>query len=127
MDGTESRAPAASAIRFIPARLRFIVKGQLDHAVFYVRDLEASLRFWRDLLGFKEVGEAFGGKAAALTSGRTHHELLLIEVGDLPGPAPLRRGLYHVGVKVGESKEELRKAVAELQAAGVPIDGASYH
>ncbi|HJQ93875.1 MAG TPA: VOC family protein, partial [Candidatus Thermoplasmatota archaeon] len=53
------------------------MKGQLDHAVFYVRDLQASLRFWRDLLGFKEVGEAFGGRAAALTSGRTHHELFL--------------------------------------------------
>ena len=103
------------------------MKGQLDHAVFYVRDLQASLRFWRDLLGFKEVGAAFGGKAAALTSGRTHHELLLIEVGDLPGPAPRRRGLYHVGVKVGNSKEELRAAVAELQKAGVPIDGASDH
>ena len=103
------------------------MKGQLDHAVFYVRDLKTSLRFWRDLLGFKEVGAAFGGKAAALTSGRTHHELLLIEVGDLPGPAPRRRGLYHVGVKVGNSKEELRQAVKELQAAGVAIDGTSDH
>lgn len=103
------------------------MKGQLDHAVFYVRDLKASLRFWRDLLGFREVGEAFGGRAAALTSGRTHHELLLIEVGDLPGPAPRRRGLYHVGVKVGDSKEELKQALKELQAAGVAIDGASDH
>lgn len=103
------------------------MKGQLDHAVFYVRDLQASLRFWRDLLGFREVGGAFGGKAVALTSGRTHHELLLIEVGDLPGPPPRRRGLYHVGVKVGDSKEELRQAYEELQAAGVPIDGASDH
>ncbi len=103
------------------------MKGTLDHAVFYVRDLQASLRFWRDLVGFKEVGGAFGGKAMALTSGRTHHELLLIEVGDLPGPAPRRRGLYHVGVKIGDSKDELRAAVKDLQAAGVPIDGASDH
>ncbi|HUR62287.1 MAG TPA: VOC family protein [Candidatus Thermoplasmatota archaeon] len=100
---------------------------ELGHVVFYVRDLQASLRFWRDLLGFKPVGDAFGGKAAALSSGRTHHELLLIEVGDLPGPAPRRRGLYHVGVKVGDSKEELREAVKELQAAGVRIEGTSDH
>ncbi|MEA3202731.1 MAG: catechol 2,3-dioxygenase [Thermoplasmata archaeon] len=61
---------------------------ELGHVVFYVRDLQASLRFYRDLLGFKAVGEAFGGQAAALSSGRTHHELLLIEVGDAPGPPP---------------------------------------
>jgi len=102
---------------------------ELGHAVFYVRDLAASLRFWRDLLGFQVVGDAFAGKAAALVGGaqRTHHELLLIEVGDLPGPAPRRRGLYHVGVKVGESKAELRAAMAELQKAGVRVDGTSDH
>lgn len=105
------------------------MKGQLDHAVFYVRDLQASLRFWRDLLGFKEVGGAFGGKAMALTSGRTHHELLLIEVG--PSAAPLskgrRLGLYHFGLKVGETDDELREARDALQAAGAKIVGASDH
>jgi hypothetical protein len=44
------------------------------------------------------VGRIFNGAAAALTSGRTHHELLLIQVGDAPGPSPgRRRGLYHIG------------------------------
>ena len=61
----------------------------LGHVVFYVKDLDQSLGFYRDLLGFKEVGRIFNGAAAALTSGRTHHELLLIQVGDAPGP-PLR-------------------------------------
>jgi catechol 2,3-dioxygenase len=58
----------------------------LGHVVFYVRSLDRSLAFYRDLLGFKEVGRIWEGKAAALTSGRTHHELLLIEVGEAPGP-----------------------------------------
>ncbi len=57
----------------------------LGHVVFYVKDLERSLAFYRDLLGFQEVGRVFDGAAAALTSGRTHHELLLIQVGDAPG------------------------------------------
>jgi catechol 2,3-dioxygenase len=101
---------------------------ELGHVVFYVRDLAASLRFYRDLLGFKVVGDAFGGQAAALSSGRTHHELLLIQVGDAPGPPPgRRRGLYHIGVKVGDSKEELRAALQELRQAGVPVDGTSDH
>ena len=50
----------------------------LGHVVFYVKDLQRSLAFYRDLLGFKEIGRVFNGTAAALTSGRTHHELLLI-------------------------------------------------
>ena len=57
----------------------------LGHVVFYVKNLEQSLAFYRDLLGFKEIGRVFNGTAAALTSGRTHHELLLIQVGDAPG------------------------------------------
>jgi catechol 2,3-dioxygenase len=100
----------------------------LGHVVFYVKDLERSLRFYRDLVGFKEVGRIFEGKAAALTSGRTHHELLLIEVGDAPAPPRGRRlGLYHIGIKVGDSLEELRTAKRELERAGVPIEGMSDH
>jgi catechol 2,3-dioxygenase len=100
----------------------------LGHIVFYVKDLGRSLRFYRDLLGFKEVGRIFDGKAAALTSGRTHHELLLIEVGDAQPPLKGRRlGLYHIGIKVGDSLDELRAAKKELQEFGVPVTGMSDH
>ena len=100
----------------------------LGHVVFYVKDLERSLSFYRDLLGFKEVGKIFQGQAAALTSGRTHHELLLIQVGDAPGPpSGRRRGLYHIGIKVGDSLDELRQAKRELEAGGISIDGMSDH
>lgn len=100
----------------------------LGHVVFYVKDLEKSLGFYRDLLGFKEVGRIFNGAAAALTSGRTHHELLLIQVGDAPGPpAGRRRGLYHIGVKIGDSLDELKRAKRELEEAGVTIEGMSDH
>lgn len=100
----------------------------LGHVVFYVKGLERSLIFYRDLLGFKEVGRIFNGAAAALTSGRTHHELLLIQVGDAPGPPTGRhRGLYHIGIKVGDSLDELQQAKRELEGAGIPIDGMSDH
>jgi catechol 2,3-dioxygenase len=100
----------------------------LGHVVFYVKDLEPSLRFYRDLLGFNEVGRIFNGAAASLTSGRTHHELLLIQVGDAPGPpSGRRRGLYHIGIKVGDSLDELRLAKSELEQAGISVDGMSDH
>jgi len=100
----------------------------LGHVVFYVKDLEQSLDFYRDRLGFREVGRAFQGRAAALTSGRTHHELLLIEVGDVPGPpSGVRRGLYHIGIKIGDSLDELRSAKHDLEEAKVTISGMSDH
>jgi len=100
----------------------------LGHVVFYVKELQRSLAFYRDLLGFQEVGRIFNGTAAALTSGRTHHELLLIQVGDAPGPPPgRRRGLYHIGIKVGDSLDELRAAKQELEQAGIAIGGMSDH
>ncbi|MBI4491363.1 MAG: VOC family protein [Chloroflexi bacterium] len=101
---------------------------ELGHAVLYVRDLERALGFYRDLLGFREVGRIWG-RAAALTAGRTHHELLLLEVGPDAAPMPPhpRVGLYHLGVKVGDSLDELRQAYAELVDAGVSIVGTSDH
>lgn len=100
----------------------------LGHVVFYVKNLDQSLAFYRDVVGFQEVGRIFEGKAAALTSGRTHHELLLIEVGDVPGPpSGRRRGLYHIGIKVGESLDDLRAAKQDLDRAGIAIGGMSDH
>jgi len=100
----------------------------LGHVVFYVKDLQVALGFYRDLLGFKEIGTIFKGKAAALTSGRTHHELLLIEVGEAPKPPSGRRlGLYHIGIKIGDDLDALRAAKAELEAKGIAIEGMSDH
>lgn len=100
----------------------------LGHVVFYVRDLDRSLAFYRDLLGFREVERIFNGAGAALTAGRTHHELLLVEVGDAPAPPAGRRlGLYHIGIKMGDSLKELRAARQELEQAGVSIAGMSDH
>ena len=101
----------------------------LGHIVFYVRDLETSLKFYEKVLGLKRIeGGELPFKAAALTSGRPHHELLLIEVGDAPGPPPgPRRGFYHAGFKIGDSLDELKKAYHELYSAGIQVKGMSDH
>lgn len=99
----------------------------LGHVVFFVRDMDLSLAFYEGLIGFKRVG-TMGPGVAALSSGRTHHEVLLIEVGDAAGPLKGRRlGLYHVGIKVGDSLDELREAKRELLEARIPITGMSDH
>ena len=101
---------------------------ELGHAVLYVSDLERSRRFYGELLGWKEVF-TYKRRVAAFSSGRTHHELLLIEVGTAAAPIPAepRIGLYHLGLKVGESDDELRAALERVRAAGVPITGMSDH
>jgi catechol 2,3-dioxygenase len=102
---------------------------ELGHLVLYVRDLERSEAFYRDVLGWNELERPATMPAAAFTSGRTHHELLLIEVGPdaQPIPAGRRVGLYHFGLKVGDTDDELREALARVQAAGVEVVGASDH
>mgnify|MGYP002062260992 CR=1 FL=1 len=55
---------------------------ELGHVVFYVRDLQRSLQFYRDVVGLEVQGRIFGDRAALLSGGRTHHELLLIQVGE---------------------------------------------
>ena len=104
---------------------------ELGHVVLYVRDLERSRRFYRDVLGFNEIHSmsGLGGGAAVYSSGRTHHELLLIQVGDDAAPIPdgRRVGMYHFGLKIGDTDDELRAAVADLHAAGAKVVGASDH
>jgi catechol-2,3-dioxygenase len=103
---------------------------ELGHLVLYVKDVKRSAAFYRDVLGWKEVFAAAPGfEAAAFSSGRTHHELLLIEVGANAAPLPKGRhlGLYHFGLKVGDTDDELRDVVARLRENGVPISGSSDH
>jgi catechol 2,3-dioxygenase len=108
---------------------------ELGHIVLYVRDLERSAHFYRDVLGWRQIvpsdGQTLPFPAVMFSApgGRTHHELLLIEVGaSAASPPPGRRtGLYHFGLKIGDSDDELRDALTQLQASGVNIVGATDH
>jgi catechol-2,3-dioxygenase len=105
---------------------------ELGHLVLYVRDVRRSATFYRDVLGWRQVlpepeNDPVG--VAAFSSGRTHHELLLIEVGAGAAPIPPGRrvGLYHFGLNVGESDDDLRAALDQVRAAGATVVGASDH
>ena len=106
-----------------------MVVWELGHLVLYVGDIEVSRRFYRDFLGWNEIpGPPIAG-VAAFTSGRTHHELLLIEVGPDAQPQPhgRRLGMYHFGLKVGETDEELRAVLQTLREHDVRIVGTADH
>ena len=102
--------------------------AELGHVVFYVRDLQASMRFYTEAVGLALQGMIFRGRGALLSGGRTHHELLLLEVGDVPGPLQGRRiGLYHTGWKVGENIADLKAALQRVTSMGVEIEGIADH
>lgn len=99
---------------------------ELGHVVLYVTNLEMVGNFYRDVLGFTEIHRQW--PMAMFSGGRTHHELLLIEVGGEPQqsmrPKP---GLYHIGFKVASSSEELKGVYKELIKKQVPILGLTDH
>jgi catechol 2,3-dioxygenase len=100
---------------------------ELGHIVLYVRDLDVSRAFYRDVLGWKEI--VSGPGMAMFSGGRTHHELLLIEVGPTAQPIPQGRrvGMYHFGLKIGTTDDELRQALRELIDAGATVTGTADH
>jgi len=101
---------------------------ELGHVVYYVKNLKASLKFYSEAVGLEVSGKIFNNRAALLSGGRTHHELLLIEVGEAAGPlAGKRIGLYHVGWKIGASLQDLKQARDRILEQGYVIDGLSDH
>ena len=102
-----------------------------------VGDLERSLRFYRDVLGFRIAGEERSRVALAARSddrqddGDTDgaRELILLE--EKPGirrrpSRPATTGLYHVALLV-PSRAELGRALLGLNRAQYPLRGMSDH
>jgi catechol 2,3-dioxygenase len=99
---------------------------ELGHVVLYVSNLQRSANFYKDTLGFNEITR--DAHTALFSSGRTHHELLLIEVGGEPKKlGPPSAGLYHIGFKIGNSSQDIQDAYTELSKKGVMFVGAGDH
>jgi catechol 2,3-dioxygenase len=100
---------------------------RIGHTHLKVSDLERSLRFWRDVLGF-EVTQRMGGQAAFLSAGGYHHHIGLNtwESEGGPPPAPGTTGLFHVAI-LYPTRAALAAALRRVLAAGIQLDGASDH
>jgi catechol 2,3-dioxygenase len=90
---------------------------ELGHVSLFVRDLERSVRFYRDLLGLQETGRGKNGRIVFLSAGVHHHDLSLETARAEPTPrAAGEPGLYHVAFCVGATDAAL--ADARQQAVG---------
>jgi catechol 2,3-dioxygenase len=99
---------------------------RIGHVVLKVRDLDRSLAFYRDLLGFRVAGEMSNVMIFLTATGQNHHDLALLRVGDqAPSPVATAVGLYHVAVELADL-EALRAAHALLSERGL-LRGAADH
>jgi catechol-2,3-dioxygenase len=101
---------------------------RLNHAVLFVRDLDAAADFYAKAFGFAEVDRPSGMRAAFLRAGggENHHDLGLFEVGaDAPRPPRGNVGLYHLAWEV-ETIESLAVMARTLRELGA-LTGASDH
>jgi catechol-2,3-dioxygenase len=101
---------------------------RLNHAVLYVRDVERSVAFYSEVLGFRTV-LALPGAAFLQAEGSTNdHDLGLFEIGAAAGESQAGRatvGLYHLAWEVDtlDELERLAQRLAERSA----LVGASDH
>ena len=100
---------------------------QIGHVHLTVSDLERSLTFYRDLLGF-EITARYGDSAVFLSAGGYHHHIALntwAGKGATRAPAG-HTGLYHAAI-LFPNRTELAITLQKLMDAKYPLTGASDH
>lgn len=99
----------------------------IGHVHLTVADLERSLAFYRDLLGF-EVSARYGSSAVFLSAGGYHHHIGLNTwqgVGATPPPSG-HTGLYHFAI-LFPTRKELAAVLKRLIDAQYPLTGFADH
>jgi len=115
---------------------------ELGHVSLFVRDLEATRRFYRDTLGLVETGTGKSGRILFFSAG-VHHQSrvaprpagpqprdglqraphdLSCELARAEGPGPQPKGvpgLYHIAFDVGANLEDLGAARRWAEAHGL--------
>ncbi|MHA6792526.1 VOC family protein [Pseudonocardia bannensis] len=102
---------------------------RLNHAVLYVRDVDRSVAFYREALGFRTKA-SIPGRAAFLQAedSTNDHDLGLFALGSEAGPSQAGRttvGLYHLAWEV-DTLAELKRIAGVLAERGALV-GASDH
>ena len=100
---------------------------RIGHVHLKVSDVERSLQFYRDILGF-EVTQRYGPSAAFISAGGYHHHIGLNTWHSKgAGPAPVNAvGLYHTAI-LYPTKKDLADIVRQLESVKYPLTGASDH
>ena len=101
---------------------------RMNHAVLYVRSVERTFTFYRDVLGFGVVNEMPGAKFLQAPDSTNDHDLGIFEIGMAAGDSTAGRGtvgLYHIAWEV-QTLADLREIATKLTDAGALV-GATDH
>jgi catechol 2,3-dioxygenase len=100
---------------------------RIGHVHLKVADLQRSLAFYCDVLGF-ELMQRYGDQAAFISAGGYHHHIGLNTWESLGGspPPPGSTGLFHTAI-LYPTRAALADALRRLMKAGIMLDGASDH
>ncbi len=101
----------------VPFRL-----GKIGHVALYVADIQQSLKFYRDVLGF-EVSDVYEddmmpGGAVFLRCNPDHHGIALFKATEAN---PAGGGLHHMAFEV-PTLDDVVRARGHLRANNVPVD-----
>ena len=98
---------------------------KVGHIVLRVSDLDRALAFYTGVLGLQVVaGGDFGeGQMVFLSTGRSHHDVALVETGSVAHGD----NLHHFALKVGDSLDDLAEAQRTLAELGVQVHMALDH
>ncbi len=110
-----------SSSYIVPAQTR------IGHVHLKVADLERSLQFYRDLLGFQEI-QRYGDSAVFISAGGYHHHIgLNTWYSKNAAPAPVKAaGLFHTAI-LYPTRKDLAVILKRLIDAEYPLSGASDH
>lgn len=105
----------------VPAQTR------IGHVHLKVADLDRSLAFYRDLLGF-EVTQRYGSQAVFVAAGGYHHHIGLNtwHSRNSPPAPPNAPGLYHTAI-LYPTRKDLAVILKRLIDAGYPLTGVADH
>jgi len=101
---------------------------RLNHAVLFVRNVDQSVTFYREALGFEQVMGMPGAAFLQAPASSNDHDLGLFEIGAGAGPSAAGRGsvgLYHLAWEV-DTLDELGRIATKLAELGA-LTGASDH
>jgi catechol 2,3-dioxygenase len=103
------------------------VDTNIGHVHLKVSDLDRSLSFYRDLLGF-QLMTMYGDQAAFISAGGYHHHIGLNTWHSKDAPPAPRQGvgLYHVAIRY-PTRKDLAVIFNRLRKANYPFSGASDH
>jgi|ERR671918_2578949 catechol 2,3-dioxygenase len=94
---------------------------ELGHVSLFVRDLDATRRFYRDVLGLAETGTGKDGRIVFFSAGVHHHDVSC-ELARAAGPGPQPKGvpgLYHIAFVVGTTLDDLAAARRSVESRGL--------